>query len=261
MFANKLPIAAALAHLPVLYMYSNDMWARGHYQFFPLLFCAVAWLLYDRLNEKDLDQKSIGVATGLLFLNLVFLFFTVAIYTPVLVIPTVSLLLAGLILGRFGMSGLWVALPVIAVLFIVCKLPTGRDLVLISQMQALASQLASWILDSFRLIHFREGVILITEKKQFFTEEACSGIRSLFSAFAAIALLGLSRNYSVARQVFNLLQCIVWVIAGNAIRVAAVVYLSDNGYEQFSHGTLHELFGLLIFLGIVGITLQRRSFS
>ena len=256
MFANKLFIAAAIAHLPILYMYSRDMWGRGHYQFFPLLFCAVAWLLYERLSEKSTDRKYSLIATGLLILNLAFLFFTIAIYTPVLVIPTVALLLAGFILSHYGFSGLWLTLPVLAVLFIVCKMPTGRDLVLISQMQALASQLASWILDSFRLVHFREGVILITEKKQFFTEEACSGIRSLFSAFAAIALLGLSRRYSAPRQIFNLMQCIVWVIAGNAIRVAAVVYLSDNGYEQFSHGTLHEMFGLVIFLGIVGITLS-----
>ena len=256
MFPISLLIIALLAHLPIFFVYSRVMWSKGHYQFFPLLFCAVAWLLYDRLAKRPHDRGADWLVTGLFALNLLFLFASIAIYTPVLVIPCVILFLCAVVVDRYGMAGFWTAVPVIAVLLIVTRLPTGRDLLLINQMQFLASQLASWILDAVGLVHFREGVILITEKKQFFTEEACSGIRSLFSTLAAVAIYGLSRQYSIPRQLFNLAQSIVWVIAGNAIRVAAVVYLADNGYEQFSHGTLHEMFGLVIFVGIFGVTLS-----
>lgn len=256
MFPLKFLIIVTLAHLPMMYVYSNTMWNKGHYQFFPLFFGAVAWLLYDRLAKRKNEAGPGWLVYGLLALNLVVLFMAIAVYTPVLVIPAVTLLLCALILDRYGMSGLWAALPAVLILYIVMKLPTGRDLILINQMQFLASQLASWILDAFGVVHFREGVILITEKKQFFTEEACSGIRSLFSTVAAISIYGLMRHYSIGRQIFNVLQSIVWVIVGNSIRVAAVVYLADNGYEKFSHGPTHEMFGLLIFVGIFGLTLS-----
>ena len=256
MFSNALLITAAIAQLPILLMYSRVMWNRGHYQFFPLLFCAVAWLLYDRLSKQKKNAKGNWLAVGLLLLNLLFIFLSIAIYTPVSVIPTLIIFLCAVALDRYGFSGFWLALPVIAILLFVTKLPTGRDLFVINELQFLASQLASWILDSFSIIHFREGVILVTEKNQFFTEEACSGIRSLFSTLAAVGVYGLSRKYSASRQAFNLLQSIVWVIAGNAIRVASVVYLADHGFEQFSQGTLHEMFGLVTFIGIFGVTLS-----
>ena len=256
MFSNLLLLIAAVAQLPILWMYSRVMWTKGHYQFFPLLFCAVGWLLYDRLSKQERSDKRNFLAVALLILNLLFVFLSIAVYTPVLVIPTLIIFLCAVALDRYGFSGLWLALPVIAILLFVTKLPTGRDLFVINELQFLASQLASWILDSFFIIHFREGVILVTEKNQFFTEEACSGIRSLFSTLAAIGIYGLSRKYVASRQIFNLFQSIVWVIAGNAIRVALVVYLADHGFEQFSQGTLHEMFGLVTFLGIFCVTLS-----
>ena len=256
MFSNLLLIIAAVAQLPILLMYSRVMWNKGHYQFFPLLFCAVAWLLYDRLAKRDRSEKGNWLAVALLVLNLFFVFLSIAVYTPVSVIPTLIIFLCAVVLDRYGTSGFWIALPVIAILLFVIKLPTGRDLYVINELQFLASQLASWILDSFSVIHFREGVILVTEKNQFFTEEACSGVRSLFSTLAAVGIYGLARKYSASRQIFNLLQSIVWVIAGNAIRVASVVYLADNGFEQFSQGTLHQMFGLVTFIGIFGVTLS-----
>lgn len=256
MFSNLLLIIAAVAQLPILLMYSRVMWNKGHYQFFPLLFCAVGWLLYSRLSKHNRNESGTWLAVALLLVNLIFVFLSIAIYTPVSVIPTLIIFLFAVVLDRFGFSGLWIALPVIAILFFVMKLPTGRDLFVINELQFLASQLASWILDSFGIIHFREGVILVTEKNQFFTEEACSGIRSLFSTLAAVSIYGLSRSYSASRQIFNLLQSVVWVIAGNAIRVASVVYLADHGFEQFSQGTLHEMFGLVTFIGIFGVTLS-----
>jgi exosortase len=256
MFSNLLLIIAAVAQSPILLMYSRVMWNKGHYQFFPLLFCAVGWLLYSRLSKRNRNENGNWLAVALLMLNLIFVFLSIAVYTPVPVIPTLIIFLSAVLLDRYGFPGLLVALPVITILLFVTKLPTGRDLFVINELQFLASQLASWILDSFGIIHFREGVILVTEKNQFFTEEACSGIRSLFSTLAAVSIYGLSRSYSASRQIFNLLQSIVWVIAGNAIRVASVVYLADHGFEQFSQGTLHEMFGLVTFIGIFGVTLS-----
>ena len=132
----------------------------------------------------------------------------------------------------------------------------NMDLQLITKMQFLASQLASWILDAFGQIHFREGVILVTETKQFFTEEACSGIRSLFSSLAAISIFGVMQNYPWWRHMFNLLQTTIWVIVGNAIRIAIVVYVADNWNEGIATGTSHEILGLVMFILIFLLSLS-----
>ncbi len=252
---DALFIAAALAHVPVGIEYSMRMWRTGHYQFFPLLLCVVLWMIFDRVSK--LSNKKRSVTTYVLVgINLLLLGMSVLLYSSFLWSLSFLLLTASFVYDRWGWSGILKGSPAWLLLFFIVPLPMNLDVKLITKMQFVASQLASWILDAFGQTHFREGVILITEKKQFFTEEACSGIRSLFSSMAAIAIYGVMRDYSILRHVFNLVQTTVWVIVGNAIRVAIVVYVSDNWTEAIASGTTHEMLGLAIFLFIFALALS-----
>ena len=147
-------------------------------------------------------------------------------------------------------------LPAWALLLFAIPLPFNSDQTLIQTMQFTASQLSSWILDSVGQVHFRQGVILVTETKQFFAEEACSGVRSLFSSLAAITVFGVAKKYPLWRNLFNLLQTFVWVVAGNAIRIAVVVFVSDNWTEAIATGGMHELLGLGVFALIFSVALS-----
>ncbi len=130
---------------------------------------------------------------------------------------------------------------------IAIPLPFNLDQSLVVEMQFWASQLAAQLLDGLGVMHFRQGVILVTEKSQFMTEEACSGIRSLFSSLAFVSVLSVMQRHHVLRLIFNLLQTVAWVILGNALRVAAVVMLTDHVSDWFATGAGHEALGMAVF--------------
>lgn len=242
---------ALLAHLPLGFEYSQRMWSVGHYQFFPLLAAAVVWLIYDRLVDCRRERSRSHAGYLILAANAVVLLAATLMFSPFFWILSLLLLVANYVYDRWGMTGVRYAAPAWALLLFIVPLPSNLDLRLVNQLQFLSSQLASYILDAFGQIHFREGVVLITEKKQFFTEEACSGIRSLFSSLSAMAIYGVMMRYGWKRHLFNVVQTVLWVIIGNAVRIALVVYLADNVDESFAHGTTHEMFGLANFVFVL----------
>ena len=239
---------AALAHLPIGFEYCRRMWSVGHYQFFPLLMVAVCWMVADRLIESRPRAPKSKLAYWLLLADLVLLTLASLMFSPFFWIWSLLLLIVIYIYDRWGWQGVRRTAPAWMLLLFVVPLPMNLDLKLVNKLQFLSSQLASYILDAFGQVHFREGVILITEKKQFFTEEACSGIRSLFSSVSAMAIYGVMMRYSWKRHLFNLVQTVLWVIIGNSIRIALVVYLADNVDASFAMGTTHELLGLANFI-------------
>jgi exosortase len=256
--SNLLYAAALAAHMPMFFGYTKIMWSKGHYQFFPLFILVIAWIIYDRLSRpsEKKSNRAGHLAAVILGLNLLLLLFATAAYSFSLTMPCAMLLSASFIINRYGLAGFRKAFPAWILMLLVLRLPWNIDLKLIQMMQLMASQLASWILDSLGQTHFREGVILITEQKQFFTEEACSGVRSLFSSVAAICAFGVARFYPFWRHCFNFLQTILWVIVGNAIRVALVVYISDNWTDAVATGTNHEMLGLAVFVLIFILALS-----
>ena len=240
--------AAVLGHLPIGYEYYRRMWSVGHYQFFPLLLIAASWMIATRLVEIRPKSPKTQLSYWLLLTDLILLLSAALMFSPFFWILSVILLVVIYVYDRWGWRGVRYTSPAWLLLFFIVPLPSNLDLKLVNKLQFLSSQLASYILDAFGQVHFREGVILVTEKKQFFTEEACSGIRSLFSSVSAMAIVGVMMRYSWQRHLFNLIQTVLWVVIGNAVRIALVVYLADNVSESFASGTTHELFGLANFV-------------
>ena len=240
--------AAVLGHLPIGYEYYRRMWSVGHYQFFPLVLIAASWMVVARLVESQPKSPKTQLSYWLLLTDLVLLASAALMFSPFIWILSLILLIVIYIYDRWGWQGVRYTSPAWLLLFFVVPLPANLDLKLVNKLQFLSSQLASHILDAFGQVHFREGVILITEKKQFFTEEACSGIRSLFSSVSAMAIYGVMMRYSWQRHLFNLIQTVLWVVIGNAVRISLVVYLADNVNESFASGATHELLGLANFV-------------
>ncbi len=138
----------------------------------------------------------------------------------------------------------------------------GLDGQLIFRLQFLASRLASLLLDGAGLLsrggiyHVREGVLLSTPDARFMTEEACSGVRSLFSTLALLSIYSVSGRHRLPRFVINVVQAIFWVIIGNAVRVAATVYLADRYDPWFATGTGHMIIGYVVLAGILAMVLN-----
>jgi exosortase len=228
--------------------YATRMWNAGHYQYFPLVFVAVAGLLW--ANRGDVIKAagpSIPWVVGTLLLAVtVQLVIANILYSGFLGVLAV---LVGTLTGyyiAFGVGGLKVALPVLLLLLLAVPLPLKWDERLIVEMQLIASQYASRFLDGIGVTHFRQGVILQTAQTKFLTEEACSGIRSLFSSWAVVAIYGVAMGHRWWRLLINLLQTVLWVIIGNVLRIVVVVAFAERA-PWLASGWGHEFLGLCVF--------------
>ena len=244
---------AFAAHIPILWEYCLRMWRAEHYQFFPILIFGVAWYLWT--DKDEIFQGTTPTRDGYI-LPLFALVGFVALLATTLnssFLAAVSLwcLSASTALWIGGIKGFKRCLPLLLLLLLIVPLPARLDQRLIFYLQFAASHLASLILDGAGLIHFREGVILITESEQFLTEEACSGIRSLFSSLAGMGFYCLVSYYSLWRYAFNFVQTLFWVVAGNALRIAFIVFVSENYSNSIAVGVGHELTGFIGFAFIM----------
>ena len=254
---NLLTIAW-IAHLPILLQYAVRMWRTGHYQFFPLLLIAVAWLLWDRKSFLFEDKGNSNHAISVAMLSLVFVLVSVATALNSSFIGAISawLLTAVSLFFYGGLTGLKRGIPYLAVLLFIVPLPARLDEKLVLSLQFISSDFASRILDNFGIVHFIEGVVLITEKKQFMTEEACSGVRSLFSSLAGITLYSIVLHARWWQYIVNWIQTIAWVLIGNAVRVASIVYVSDRWTESIATGFGHDMLGVATFVFVLAMSIS-----
>ena len=247
-----------LAHNLVLREYVLRMSSAGHYQFFWLAFVAVGSLFYLRLPlvRQHATKPASRVVNGLLGVCLLTAVFATLINSSFTGWMSCVLLVVTTLYAWAGRGGLRQGVGVIVALLLLTPLPGQLDKGLILGMQYLASQFASWILDAFGVFHFRQGVVLVSETNGFLAEEACSGVRSLFSGIFAIIFWGLLHRYPWWRHAVNFFQVIGWVLFGNALRIATVVWVEDKTPYSVASGLPHEILGLLTFLLIVGLALS-----
>lgn len=255
---NFLLIIAWIAHAPILLQYAARMWRTGHYQFFPLLLIAVAWIAWERKSFLFEDKGKTNHAISSLLLSLILILVSTATLLNSSFVGAVSawLLAAISLFIQGGMTGLIRGAPLLTVLLFVVPLPARLDEKLVLNLQFISSDFASRILDNFGIVHFIEGVVLVTEKKQFMTEEACSGVRSFFSSLAGITLYSVVRNARWWQYIINWIQTVAWVLIGNAIRVAVIVYVSDRWTEAIATGFGHDVLGFATFLFVLMMSIS-----
>jgi len=242
-------LVGVLAHSLVLREYFGRMWNLAHYQFFPIAIGCAVWLLWSRRSDFLASEKSPNatVQTVLIVINVVMVLVATLIVSSFLGWVSFLLFLSILAYSAKGTTSLRVALPALFALALITPLPGQFDQKLILSMQGWASQFASWILDSVGLLHFRQGVVLVSETESFLAEEACSGIRSLFSGIFAIMFWGLLQRHSWWRHLVNLGQVVMWVLSANALRIAAVIWIEDKTSFSVARGLSHELPFFMIF--------------
>lgn len=249
-------VCALLAHVPIGIEYAARMWNSGHYQFFPILILAMFAVYRSRTGEYLAAKTKVSPWTlrTLLALNLVLVAAATLIWSSFLGALSLALLMVNWIYACYGWGGIWKAAPVMALTLFIIPLPLQLDRLIVFRLQFLASELASWMLDATGQIHFREGVVLQAPGGGVLTEEACSGIRSLFSVLAAVALYLLVQRAGFLRSIALILCAFGWVIVGNALRVALVIYGIDHGFPWIAQGWPHQSLGVLAFFVIIGLT-------
>jgi len=250
--------AGLAAHASMVCLHFSRMWNAEHFQFFPVALIATGILAYSRRADVVRNAtipRSIVVWGGM---TVVFATIFVASLLGLALTGWLSFVafLALMVYASYGSGGLWSSLPIFIMLLVIKPLPTFLENPLTIGMQKFASLFAGSLLNILGVMHFQQGVVLVLVGKSFMAEEACSGIRSLFSSIVAIVFLGLMNRYHLLRHVLNILQTILWVVVFNAFRIAVVVYIEAAYDFSIAEGWKHELFGYVIFFVIFGTVLS-----
>jgi exosortase len=253
-----LPAATAavlcLAYGPMLVTYFAQQWSQAHYQYFPFVIGAFAWLLWRNgrhaeprtKDDGDGDVRRIGIV-ALLIMSWALLATAYLSVSPLLSLLSAILLVAAAFLqigARWHVDYLW---GIWALLWLMVRLPLNRDTYLITELQQLSSRLSSLYLDSAGVAHLMDGNKLIVPEKEFFVSEACSGIVSVLSIIACSVIYGVWRNRPPLHVVLLAVAGVGWATLMNVMRITTIALAFDRWGVDWSSGASHEILGLIVF--------------
>lgn len=270
--AGLTSLVLGLAYGPLLLEFFANQWTRPHYQYFPFVLGAFACLLWQRCGQAEAKigvvcqvlgigdgTKSQGeresrlaanwydvvvssiVAWALLALAYVLNSPWLAYLSAICLVTSCFLRIA----RRWYVPYLW---GIWLLLWLVLPLPINRDQQLISSLQQLSSRLSSFLLDWVGIPHLMEGNTLLLSDKQFFVDEACSGIVSVLSIIACAVIYGVWRNRPPVHLAALAFTGIGWATLMNVVRISAIAIVYYWYGIDWSKGTQHEALGLVIFL-------------
>jgi len=220
----------ALAHLPLLLLHGQHLWAREHYQFFPFLLPAAFALVYPNVRGLgSLTPGRRGVCLALFGMALAVLTLGVLTLSPWLgaVAAQVTLLAAAFSLG--GRCLVACLLPAWLLLCLAIPLPGPLDGRVIAGLQHLPTSGASHVLEVAGVLHARDGNVLNLGSHSILVEEACSGVHSLYSVLACTLFWSAWTRRPLVHALLLLLAALPWVVAGNIVRIVAVATLDGVG--------------------------------
>lgn len=250
--------SALIAFGPLLIAYGRQLWDAEHYRFFPMVLAAAAWLAWKRYESPVTPSGVRSAALRSVLWGTAFLSAVVTVLADSPFGSAVSLLLL-MLAGLYEWGGATVLrqfLPVWAVLLLILRLPFGWDQRMIVSMQQSATGWASGILDVAKIRHMVDGVVIRLPERDFFVDEACSGVHSLFATLAFVAVYSVVLRRGLLRFVPLFAAAILWVLVGNAVRVLTVVFLSTRYDLPVVEGLGHELVGIAIFAAVIGLVMS-----
>ena len=168
------------------------------------------------------------------------------------------LLLASLVLFLSGRAWFKKAAFPLAFLLLAIPLPYILYYSITAPMQAWAARVAVIGLGWVGVPALAQGNIIHLPETSLEVAEACSGIRSLYAFLALGALLARSMSIPFWGRLLVFLSTIPVSIAANAVRVWGSGVSAHLAGPKAVQGTVHELFGVLIFGGAILVFLLVR---
>ncbi len=246
-----------LAFLPILILHGHELWARPHYQFFPLVIpgaAALIWKWCGRLGRLEPGSRSLGYGTAML--SWVMLGSGVAFISPGIgaLAALVALLSAAYSIG--GRRLAVAAFPAWGLLWLAIPPPKHFDVVLIVKLQNLVSRWSSQLLDLIGVYHVMDGNVVDVGGAPLLVDQACSGVYSLITLLIGTLFYALWVRTSPARTAILLGASIVWVVFGNLLRIILVVVLTTRWNIDAASGWRHEALGLITFVLMLVLVLS-----
>lgn len=249
-----------LAHLPLLLQNCGVLWSRPHYQYFPVIFLCVGWLIWTRREAYPHDVSGPICrfrSNALLGLSLLLLFAAaVVLQSPWL--GTVSFVLAvgGLLLllgERYfirNVFGIWM------LLWLIVRLPFNYDVRLGQWLQRWSTVASSHVLDYLGIVNLVEGVAISTPTQRLFVDDACSGIASVLAVISCSLIIAVWSDRPLLHTAVLALSGIAWAGIMNTVRIVTIAVAGERWDTDLSSGREHEILGLLTFAMTLAMTLS-----
>jgi exosortase/archaeosortase family protein len=133
-------------------------------------------------------------------------------------------------------------------LFVLLPIPFSMDSELVHGLQRISSSGASALLDFVNIPHLMSGNVLEVSDKNFFVEEACSGIGSVYLLVASAAIYASWRQLRLIVSIPLLISSVFWAVAGNTFRIFCVAWAHEEMKMDLSSGTMHDTLGAATYL-------------
>jgi exosortase len=223
---------------------SSDEYSHGF--FIIPLSCYIGWRKKDTLLDIPAKPSNLGLAFTILSL-LLYLFAHLAEISTVRSF-SVILIITGTIIYFYGFNVLKELMFPLSLLLFMIPVPAQIYAKLTIPLQLFVSKSSTWLAAVFGLPIYREGNVIHLADQTFQVVRACSGLRSMISLLTLSAVSG----YFTLRS--NFLRSILFVSAipaaifVNIIRVLLMVLAYHFFTYDLTTGTIHKVFGLVIFL-------------
>lgn len=239
--ATKFWLLTALATIPFLIPYFFAAVNQEHFQYIPLVLVAVLGLAYLRHDGITTTPKK-GFELTMLWTGFAFLLIGAFLHSSwvgaiAVVFLTISFLSC---LKQNDLSSLvYLAAPML--LFI--RLPQQRTYGLIVRLQTITTDLSSVVLDFLGVPNFVQGNTISLVGKELFVDEACSGVRSLFTLMFFAMVLLVYRKRSLWLMPLMLAIGVVLAVFGNMVRVTTIALAEAWFGYDLATGIQHDLLG------------------
>ncbi|MBX9654273.1 exosortase U [bacterium] len=248
-----------VAHLPMLFLLSKDLWSREHYQFFVFIPFAAAFLMWEGIGrlKGPVQAGNQIICYVLILISALMLVVSSLITSGTLAAVSALLTLATIIYGIGGWTLFKELLPGWVIFFLAVPPPFRIDDLLITTLQRWVAMGNGKILDVIGVEHLIQGTTVKLPGRQLMVEEACSGIHSLFSSLFVALLLSLYNRRGVIHTLLLMFITVYWVLVGNLARVLAIVIADVKfGYSGLAEGLPHSMLSIMIFLFIIPLILS-----
>ena len=243
-------ICVVVGYAPLLLMHFWSLWSKEQYQYFPFVIAAFGYLLYTRFQAGEppvATQRSETLGRGCYVFAWVLLAAATLFQSAWLATVSLIVLLAGVLftLSRIrkiqNLWGIWL------LLWLLVPLPFDVDTRIVVRLQQISSGVSSAILDLLRVNHLMFGNVLQVPDKQFFVDEACSGIVSIMAVIACAAIYAVWLNRSPLHVALLIFAGVVWAISLNVARICVIAIAHAWWGADLSDGYPHDVLGFLLF--------------
>jgi len=244
-----LAILFVIAYFPVwkglvLVWYGSADYSHGF--FIVPFFLYLVWMKRKILKKIAVNPSG----KGLFWILCSLLIYIASTYAELKTLVYLSMIffLSGNVIYFYGFKILKELLFPFFMLLFMIPVPAQIYSSLTMPLQLLVSTVSTWLSSIINIPIYREGNLIFLPEHPLQVVQACSGLRSM------ISLLTLSAGFGYLTLRSNMLRAILFCsgipisIAVNIIRVMVVVFAFYYFDYDLTHGTVHTIFGMAIFI-------------